>query len=136
MQDCIGNCLEEHLVGAAGCMHAQHADSKLTFATGANLDLSSLSDKMFAVEAASLYAGMQQPLGQEAVSDLRGISVICAEGRKGRGTMGSVAWGSSAWVAVLSAEVHEGLVLEAVLHGGVLHGSVPHGYQCSGYCMG
>ena len=53
---------------AAGCMHATHdnAASSLTFASGASLDLSQLADKMFAVEAASLYGGLQAQMQQAA----------------------------------------------------------------------
>jgi len=61
---CVGNCLEEFLPAASGCMHVTHSESQLTFPSGASLDFNSLSDKMFAIEAASLYAGLQSQMQQ------------------------------------------------------------------------
>jgi hypothetical protein len=63
-QGCVGNCLEEFLPAASGCMHVTHSESQLTFPSGASLDFNSLSDKMFAIEAASLYAGLQSQMQQ------------------------------------------------------------------------
>ncbi len=64
MQSCGGNCLEEHLQAAAGCMHADHSEQTLSFPSGARLDLDILSDKLFAVEATSLYSGLKAQIQQ------------------------------------------------------------------------
>ncbi|GAX78820.1 hypothetical protein CEUSTIGMA_g6257.t1 [Chlamydomonas eustigma] len=64
LEGCMGNCLEEYLPAASSYMLAEHSDSQLTFPTGVRLDFDSLSDKMFAIEATSLYAGLQAQIQQ------------------------------------------------------------------------
>jgi hypothetical protein len=67
-QSCTGNCLDEHLASAAAAMGATlTADgSRLELPGGGSLDLSALPDKLFAVEAASLAAGVAAQLARRS----------------------------------------------------------------------
>ena len=49
----------------------------LTFASGARLDLAQLADKLFAVEVASLWGGLQQQLKQHLQEDQQ-QQVLCS----------------------------------------------------------
>lgn len=59
MQQCSGNCLDEHLATAAESMGATATESGVLLPGGAMLDMGNLPDKLFLVEIASLYSGVK-----------------------------------------------------------------------------
>ncbi|KAG1668591.1 hypothetical protein FOA52_007326 [Chlamydomonas sp. UWO 241] len=141
LASCTGNCLDEHLASAASAMGATlMADgSRLNLPGGGSLDLSALPDKLFAVEAASLTAGVAAQLAHSSpdgradevtVLEATLVGIAGVEAAYGRDSA-TASGARSVLVALLQAQVVQ---LDAKYGGDVTYQAAA--FSAAGRCRG
>lgn len=70
LERCAGNCIDEYLGKMSSIMGFTPSTSSLTFDDGTSLDLDANSGKLFAVEMATFFSGLQSQVTDQDVAEI------------------------------------------------------------------